>query len=160
MRSIDRTILDSRGIKRSRKSKTLVLKDNGKYLQVGLSKGGVVRQDLVHRLVADAFLESSGKPCVNHKDSDRYNNHSSNLEWVTHKENSQHGVLYGNMRNNSKSYPIKGVSLENKSVIRFPSLMEAQRAGFIQACLTKCLSGRQNKHKGYAWSKDTKKEDK
>lgn len=57
----------------------------------------------VHRLVAHAFLEppskeliehcSSNYPyvvCVNHKDGNKLNNNISNLEWVSHKENSKH----------------------------------------------------------------------
>lgn len=53
----------------------------------------------IHRLVAQAFIPNpDNKPQVNHKDFNRANNESSNLEWVTRKENVQwswkagHGV--------------------------------------------------------------------
>lgn len=46
---------------------------------------------LVHRIVCHAFFPNSeNKPVVNHKDKNRSNNKTDNLEWNTHIENSKH----------------------------------------------------------------------
>ncbi|CDQ39975.1 HNH endonuclease [Virgibacillus salexigens] len=67
--------------------------NNGGYKFVRLRINGKPKQLLVHRLVAKAFIPNpDNKPVVNHIDSDRLNPKKSNLEWVTHKENSEHMV--------------------------------------------------------------------
>lgn len=58
---------------------------------MSLSRNGVRRYFLVHRLVAAAFVpEVPGRDQVNHIDGDRLNNHASNLEWCTQSQNNLH----------------------------------------------------------------------
>lgn len=50
----------------------------------------------VHRLVAAAFIQNPfSLPEVNHIDGNKQNNHSDNLEWVTHRENTAHALSIG-----------------------------------------------------------------
>lgn len=79
---------------RKMKARELHPFDNGNgYKVVGLNRDGKVKNHYVHRLVAAAFLEKpDGKDYINHKDYNRGNNHVSNLEWTTAKENTNYSA--------------------------------------------------------------------
>lgn len=66
----------------------------GDYLRVSMiDKDGNKKWESVHRLVALAFIDNPyNLPQVNHKDEDKLNNHVSNLEWVSVKENANYGT--------------------------------------------------------------------
>jgi hypothetical protein len=69
------------------------------YAQVGLRKSKRQTSKLVHRLVAAAFIPNpENKPCVNHKNSNRFDNRVENLEWCTPAENLQHAIDCGNLK--------------------------------------------------------------
>lgn len=73
------------------------------YYQINLCINGKCKTFMFHRLIASAFIENPNNlPCVNHIDGNKLNNELSNLEWVTHKENSQHAVKAGLF------HPVKG----------------------------------------------------
>lgn len=66
------------------------------YLQVFLSKKSKDKPFEIQRLVAQLFVPNpENKLEVNHKDGNKFNNHVSNLEWVTHSENMQHATRTG-----------------------------------------------------------------
>lgn len=61
------------------------------YEFVCLCKGSSTKQFVVHRLVASAYLPNLfDLPQVNHKDSNKLNNHVSNLEWCDASYNKKH----------------------------------------------------------------------
>lgn len=62
----------------------------------------------IHRIVCQAFHSNpENKPQVNHKDLNQLNNHESNLEWATAKENTNHAQVNGRM-------PIKKLVIKGK----------------------------------------------
>lgn len=74
----------------------LVLDEQGNQMAVKENKGGYLtfKGELVHRLVAIHFLPNPDNlPIVNHIDHDRQNPNVKNLEWVSHKENSNKTIL-------------------------------------------------------------------
>lgn len=63
------------------------------YMNVNLFKKGKKKNKLVHRLVAEAFIENiKNYPQINHKDEDTLNNMVNNLEWCTQKYNNNYGT--------------------------------------------------------------------
>lgn len=88
IRSLDR--VDARGRKRYAKEIALSFSGDG-YGRVGLHKNKKRYKFLVHRLVAQCFLESiEGKDEVNHIDGIKSNNHVTNLEWCNRHDNIRH----------------------------------------------------------------------
>ena len=72
---------------------------------------------MVHRLVAEYFCpnpDPSTKKWVNHLDGNKLNNHYSNLEWCTIKENNDHARQTG-LWTQPKGYKIKYKSAKTKA---------------------------------------------
>jgi len=96
MKSLLRVVKHLTGGKLTVSEKILTLKDRNGYDHISLWKENIEKRFKVHRLVAQAFIPNpENKPQVNHIDGDRKNNHVSNLEWVTGKENAQHAIKTG-----------------------------------------------------------------
>ena len=86
------------------KEKILKPIDLGKYgyKQVNLCKDNIKTKFLIHRLVADSFLEKKEyQTQVNHKNKITSDNIVDNLEWVSCRENHCHKRL---TNNNSSKY--------------------------------------------------------
>lgn len=59
------------------------------YLGLSLYKEGKYYNELVHRLVAKAFIPNPNNyPTVNHKNCNSHDNRVSNLEWCTYQYNN------------------------------------------------------------------------
>lgn len=96
VRSMDRRVRTKGNY--TRKVNGVVLKNcfDGNYFHVILNNKGKGKVFLVHRIVAEAFIENRyGLPQVNHKDGNKLNNKVTNLEWCTAKDNLMHAFSTG-----------------------------------------------------------------
>ena len=83
-------------VKGTEKNLSVFIQNSG-YKVATLSQGSFKRvKRTIHRLVAIAFLkEIKSKNIVNHINGNKLDNSSSNLEWVTAKENLAHAKKLG-----------------------------------------------------------------
>lgn len=95
-----------------------------KCCRVSLWKDGEENTVLVHRLVANEFIDKKIDTdlTVNHIDGNRLNNHVDNLEWVTRAKNIQLGFENG-------MYPMTSVTLmdEDGEINHFRSKNKASK---------------------------------
>lgn len=136
------------------------------YLHVQLYKAHVPATVLVHKVVAQAFIDNpEGKPEVNHIDSDRTNNRVSNLEWATKSENMKHsfnrGYHVSPMLNrkgamNTNSKKIIQYDLSGNEIRRWTGIAEAARSiGCNPSSISACLCGYNKTCKGHVWKYET-----
>jgi hypothetical protein len=86
------------------------------YLSVCLYLNGKRHEIMIHRLVANNFIDNPhNKQQVNHIDGNKSNNHFSNLEWVTQSENIKHAYDNGLM---NRDYTNCGRSLLDENNVR------------------------------------------
>ena len=95
---------------------------------------------------------------IDHIDTDRLNNHPSNLRWVSAKGNANNEQTKLNkqqvfLNRKDKSVPVNQYSLDGDFIAQYPSISEAGRAiGKPHQNINRCCSD--NRHKtayGYIW---------
>lgn len=141
------------------------------YLFAGLSNKGTVTQISIHRLVAIAFIpKPEGKYEVNHINEDKTDNTVQNLQWLTHKENINHGtaierrVKNSNFKGqNNPMFGIKGKdNTHSKPVFQIDDLgnvlrefeSAAEAASHVKcnpSFLSAAARGLYEKAKGFKW---------
>ena len=141
----------------SKLSKMLTWKVNNKgYAWVQLRKNGIKEQKLIHRLVAEAFIEKpEGLNLVNHKDENKLNNNTDNLEWCDHTYN----VRYSLERHHERKCEGKNLAL---AVVQFDKNgnaikeWENARAVFLETgmsdwSIAEVCRGNRHTAYGYLW---------
>lgn len=105
------------------------------YMTVSLAKtSGERKSCLVHRLVAEAFLDNPfGYPIINHKDENKTNNCVDNLEWCTYRHNLTYGSRIDHIRK-----PILAITEDHKiekydSATTASTVLGVSRAGIVRA---------------------------
>lgn len=122
--------------------------DKAGYMAVGLSR----KIFKVHRIVATAFIENPNNyPCVNHKDENKTNNKIENLEWCTHRYNSNYGTRNKRISQNSGRMIVQ-YDLNGNEVKRWKSIADAARYyGVERTTICGCCANRQHTSCGYIW---------
>lgn len=151
VKSLKRTIIGKDGITREIKERILKpgIAENW-YPTVNLSKDGNVVTFRVHRLVATAFIPNpENLSDVNHKDEDKTNNSVDNLEWMSHKDNTNYGT-----RNERIAKSVSQIDKKTGVVIAiYPSQLKAEETtGIDNSCISKACLGKKRSAGGYYWS--------
>ena len=133
-------------------SKNCVLKqmeNKDGYLKVNIRKNNRQFTKTVHRLVASAFIPNDNSfPQVNHKDENKKNNCTTNLEWCDEKYNANYGTLI------SRLQEIRGkrvLQIKCKIGIKeFISVSDASReTGISRSSISACCRGKRKSAGGF-----------
>lgn len=119
------------------------------YLYVSLCGNGVVSQQRVHRLVANAFLPNPlNLPQVNHKDENTKNNCVFNLEWCT----SEYNINYGTRTERCSKRVLQLDKYTCEVIRKWDSAMQIERElGFSNCNICNCCNGKRKSVYGYKW---------
>lgn len=137
----------------------------GGYYRVDLSVNNNPKHFRVHKLVALAFLPNpKNLPSINHKDENKANNSVDNLEWCTHKYNSNYGTAkersaahknYAEIARKGLVYKYKPVvqyNLNGEFVKRWESATHCEKVLGINASrIRSCCRGVSKIAHGYIW---------
>lgn len=154
IRSLDRVTHFKDGRKRKFHGKILEINtvNNSGYLTVGLHDNGKQKTFLVHRIVAEAFVDNPlSLDEVNHIDQNKCNNRADNLEWCTHEENVNHGdeIERGAIKQRRK---FRQLDLNGNLIKIWNGFKQMQReTGFQRKSVYDCCIGKRDSYKGFKW---------
>lgn len=120
------------------------------YPMVTMCKGGKRITRMVHRLVALEFIPNPlGYPIINHKDENKTNNRSCNLEWCTQKYN----LHYGDAMKRKIASQSKAIEQIRDGIVvrRWNSTSELRKAGFNYRHVFECCTGKNKTAYGFTW---------
>lgn len=134
--------------------------NNKGYRVVSLHKHKEHKKQLIHQLVAKAFIPNPNNySCINHLDRNRANNTVSNLEWTTHHLNNSYypTVVYkSQVMTNRKdlSKQVLQLTLDGWLFKKWVSVREIERTlGYPHAIIGECCreNSRRKSAYGFQW---------
>ena len=156
VKSVERTVRNGKGYRIVAERILKASKNSGGYLQVHLSKDGKGKFYLVHRLVAEVFLDNPmGYTEVNHLDEDKTNNCADNLEWCSRSYNlsyNDRAKKAGKKAGKKLSKPVIAIDVRTGLIIEFASAQEASRQiGINHGNICACCNGKRNSAGNFYW---------
>lgn len=138
------------------------------YAQVRLQYKGKRKHFYLHRLVAETFIENPHNLLyINHKDENKLNNSSSNLEWCTFEYNINYGTRnrragekVSGKKNphykfggcTSRALPIRQYTMEGAFIKDYDCAATAMReTGIDQNSIRQVARGMRKSAGGYLW---------
>ena len=110
------------------------------YFTVNLYKDNEMKNCLIHRLVAEAYIPNpENLPQVDHINEDKTNNCVNNLQWITLRDNCR----------KSKNKPILQYDLDGNFIREWPSATDVGEK--VNDGICKCLKGKYKTAYGYIW---------
>lgn len=118
------------------------------YPLVGLRNKDGMKYMRVHRLVALAFIPNPNNyRVVNHIDADRANNYVDNLEWCTHKHNTEWANKLGSFDHSKRKVRVIETGIIYKSIHDCAKSMSEFNVDFRH--VSDCINGKLKSHKGF-----------
>ena len=107
----------------------------------------------VHRLVAQYFCDGYFEGAIaHHIDHDTFNNHYTNLKWITLKENNHRENSFAPIKSRElKRKEVYQLSLDNKIIKEFKAVRDTEKEGYNHRCVSDCCNKKRKTHRGYKW---------
>lgn len=106
--------------------------NNPGYKFVILRKDGISKNRMIHRLVAEEFINQKGE-CINHLDGNKLNNHISNLEVCSNSKNRKHAYDNGLALQKGITKAVK-VTNDKGKVILFETMNDVNKYFGFKKC--------------------------
>lgn len=153
VKSLDRLETLKSGCVRFRKGLNINIRPKVGYLSVNLSKNGINKHYLLHRIIAQAFIPNlENKPHIDHINTIKTDNRIENLRWVTPKENARNSITRTRYRKpnfgktlakNHLAIKIDQYNLSMEFIKTFGCIKEAAiELNCSSSNITDCLKGR------------------
>lgn len=135
-----------------RNGRKLKLKRLGKYFGFTECINNVKHNKYIHREVATKYIPNPlNLPEINHKNGNRADNHVSNLEWCTRKQNDNHARNTGLIKQNGEdSVRAKLTEVQVKYIKKHKSLFKqrqlAKMFNVSDCTISEIINGKSWKH--------------
>ena len=169
VKSLDRVVIYNTSKKHIYKSKLIKPSVVKGYLRISLSKENIIKNIVIHRLVAQAFIPNPNNlPQVDHINTNTTDNRMENLRWVTSKENHNNPLTkehhskaqkgekcywYGKTgKDHHSSKPVLQFDKEGNFIREWDCINDIERQlGFRHNDISRCCNGHRKTAYGYVW---------